>query len=278
MAHIESEKAKILIMAIHGPYEPWLSILHHGQKKTWMRNDLSSRVVNAFGEPINSKLLKIDQQLYFLRWAKNKAVAFTSLAFEAAVKKIIRLDSFRPNVAIKKEPNFGEIWQVKMPDSLLIQGVKNIALFRESLNHEYDFLVTTITSSYINIKLLEQFLSKIDPFMFVGGRIEQSGKLTYQQGSLRVYSRDVVHNLVLHSKRYKHWKIEDIAMGDLVASLYTNYTEIPNATVQADSDLVQIGKSELDTIISYRCKSTESGIRVDSKLMKSLHQRILDRE
>jgi tetratricopeptide (TPR) repeat protein len=45
-----------------------------------------------------------------------------------------------------------------MPDLLLLQGVKNIAVFRESLNHDFDYLVTTITSTYLNLTLLDNYL------------------------------------------------------------------------------------------------------------------------
>jgi hypothetical protein len=161
-----------------------------------------------------------------------------------------------------------------MPDSLMLQGVKNLAAFRESLNLEYDFLVTTISSSYLNLSLLKEFLEQVKPENFVGGRIEKSGDMKYQQGSFRVYSRDVVENLVSHSRHYKHWKIEDIAMGALTTSLYSEFTEMPNMTIQSVSDVENISNEELGRIISYRCKSTMNGARKDAEVMHSLHNRL----
>jgi len=266
---------KILAIGIHGPYEPWKSIFVNGQVKTWMQTTSSIRVENAFGKKISHKYAKIDQQIYYLRWSGNKLIAYTSLLIEALAKLSFRVSKLKPDVRAKVNPELGNIWEIDMSDSLMLQGIKNMAVFRESLNHEFDFLVTTITSSYINLALLEEFLEKVEPKNFLGGRIERSGNMTYQQGSFRVYSRDVVENLVKHSKRYRHWKIEDIAMGTLAASLYSQITEIPNKTLSSVPEVDKLTKVDLDTIISYRCKSVENDIRNDVKVMHSLHKRIL---
>lgn len=269
-------RPKVIIIAIHGPYEPWLSILEEGQKRTWMSEDFASKVINVFGRKINSKYQRLDQRIYFLRWSRHKIIAYTSLALEAAIKKIIRLDKCRPQVLTTMDDSFGEVWGIRMPDSLLLQGLKNMTVFRQALKYEFDFMVTTITSTYLNVELLEKFLSNMEPEKFVGGRIEKSGNMFYQQGSLRVYSRDVVESLVLNSKEYKHWKIEDIAMGDLTKSHYSKLVEIPNLTLESNGDVAELSNYNLETTISYRCKSSQNGKRIDSSIMKSLHMRILE--
>jgi hypothetical protein len=269
-------RPRIIIIAIHGPYEPWLSILEKGQRKTWMSEDFNSKVINVFGRKINSKFQRLDEKIYFLRWSKHKIIAYTALATEAVLKKIIRLDKCRPKVVTADEKSFGEVWRIRMPDSLLLQGLKNMTVFRHALGCEFDFMVTTITSTYLNVELLENFLCGVNPNRFVGGRVEKSGEMFYQQGSLRIYSRDVVENLVLNSKNYKHWKIEDIAMGDLTRSHYSELIEIPNLTLESNSDVAELSNSNLKSTISYRCKSSENGKRVDSSIMKSLHMRILE--
>lgn len=275
MAPAKETYPRILILVIHGPYEPWLSILHKGQKLTWMRIKSKSKVVNVFGLPLRNRIVSFDQQIYFLRWSKKKIVAYSALAIEMLIKKIVRLDRYRPKIVVAQDVELGEVWQIQMPDSLLLQGVKNMSTFRESIKYNYDFLVTTITSSFLNVPLLEIYLSGVKPEKFVGGRIEKSGDMTYQQGSFRVYSRDVVENLVKHSENYKHWKIEDIAMGDLTSTLYSEFTDIPNATIRSVADLAYIRKEDLLKTISYRCKSMENGFRNDAIIMKSLQEKIV---
>jgi hypothetical protein len=268
-------KPKILIVVIHGPYEPWLSILQDGQSKTWMESSSKTRIINAFGIKIHPKLLKADQEIYYLRWSDNKILAYASLLLELVTKKIFRLHTYQPEIISVKNQGQQEVWEVQMPDSLMLQGVKNMAVFRNSLSCEFDFLVTTITSTYLNVSALEEYLDKTTQKNFLGGRIEKSGTMKFQQGSFRVFSRDMVLKIVENSHSYQHWKIEDIALGRLLSSLSPDFTPIPNLTVESQKEIESILEPDLRTTVSYRCKSTSSGRRIDADLMKLLHQRIL---
>jgi hypothetical protein len=272
---MKNQPPKILIIGIHGPYQPWLEILENGQLKTWMTCKSSSRIINVFGLAMKSRIKDIDQRLYYLRWSRVKFVAYLALILEAGLKKLFPIDKYRPNINCQSDGSTNEIWEVQMQDSLLLQGVKNVSVFRKSLELDYDFLVTTITSSYINVALLEDVLSQISPTGFLGGRIEKSGEMEYQQGSFRVYSRDVVTKLVENSHRYKHWKIEDIAMGDLVSKYYFLLSRLPNYTLESLADVESLSQEDLKNTISYRCKSSEENKRIDSQIMKLLHKRIL---
>lgn len=269
--------SKVLIIAIHGPYQPWLEILENGQLKTWMATESSSRVINVFGIAMKSKIKEIDQRVYYLRWSKIKFIAYFALILEMGVKRFFPIHKYQPRISRLQVGPKTEIWEIQMPDSLLLQGIKNVSVFRKSLELDFDFLVTTITSSYLNVELLESALSQISPSNFVGGRIEKSGKMEYQQGSFRVYSRDVVNKLVENSHEYKHWKIEDIAMGDLVSMHYSKLSRLPNCTLESLADVESLTQEDIERTISYRCKSTKGNKRIDAQIMKSLHERILSR-
>ncbi len=269
---------KILIIGIHGPYEPWLEIFANGQTTTWFTKNKSCKIINIFGDALSTKTKDIDQRVYYLRWSESRIIAYSALLAEALIKSILFLDLYRPRINFKELRTTDEIWHIKMPDSLLLQGVKNLLAFRNSLEVDFDFLVTTITSTYLNTDLLEEALSRVPATGYLGGRIEQSGKMNYQQGSFRVYSRDVVQTIVENSRGYKHWKIEDVAMGDLVSKLYSETSELPNLTLESLSDVVALTSENLKTVISYRCKATDGGQRIDSEIMKLLHQRILSGE
>jgi len=273
-----SANPKILIIGIHGPYEPWLEIFANGQTRTWITNNSSCKIVNIFGVALSTKIKDVDQRIYYLRWSQRRIIAYSALLAEALIKSILFLDRYRPRINFKEQRTTDEIWRIKMPDSLLLQGVKNLLAFRNSLEDDFDFLVTTITSTYLNTELLEETLSRVPANGYLGGRIEQSGRMKYQQGSFRVYSRDVVQTIVENTRRYKHWKIEDVAMGDLVSKLYSVTSELPNLTLKSLSDVHALTTEDLKTTISYRCKATDGEKRIDSDIMNLLLQRILSGE
>lgn len=269
-----NEDIKILVCVIHGPYEPWLTILREGQLETWMKPSPGLRIINVFGKPISKNYLKIDQMLYFKRWSPIAIVAYFSLLIEALLKKIVNLDHFRPKV---KKINIDEplsTWTIQMPDSLLLQGVKNMATFRASLDEDFDYLVTTITSSYLNIGLIKAYLADKPTKEFLGGRIENSGNMKYQQGSFRVYSRDVVEYICENSKRYKHWQIEDIAMGNLISLRYEDFHLMNNVSVSSIKEASELTQNQFSSTMSYRCKSIDGDTRNDSEIMHYIHKRL----
>lgn len=265
---------KILVCVIHGPYEPWLTILREGQLETWMNPYPGVRIINVFGKPISKKLLKIDQLLYFKRWSPTKIIAYFSLLIEGLIKKILNLDQIRPQVNKSDTDEPISTWVIQMPDSLLLQGVKNITAFRASLDEDFDYLVTTISSSYLNIAAIWGFLAEQPTSNFLGGRIECSGKMRYQQGSFRVYSRDVVEYICQNSKRYKHWQIEDVAMGNLIRLRYENLTSMSSVSVSSIEEATKLTQDQFSSTMCYRCKSIDGVKRNDSEIMHYIHQRL----
>jgi len=257
---------------IHGPYEPWISIYKQGQLQTWMKSSENVQVLNYFGKRIKTKYLAVDQKVYFLRWDKFKLVSYTSLLFEALIKRFIFLHKFNPTIRRKIDEELGEIWEVDLPDSLLLQGVKNLAAFRNALDFEFDYLVTTISSTYINYPALVYSLNKSPRERFLGGRIEKSGVNEYQQGSFRVYSRDVVRYLVENRRKYRHWQIEDIAMANLARKEFKDLTELPNISVSSTDHARILTPFDLKEVCSVRCKSVlEDGRRQDAEIMQIIH-------
>jgi len=271
---ITNKDSKILVCVIHGPYEPWLTILREGQLQTWMNTFPDVKKVNVFGEPISKKLLNIDQLLYFKRWSPIKIVAYFSLFVEAVLKKTLNLDRFRPQVDKFDQEEHTSTWTIRMPDSLLLQGVKNLATFRASLDEDFDFLVTTITSSYLNLGIIKDYLTNQESKNFLGGRIENSGKVNYQQGSFRVYSRDVVEYICQNSMNYKHWQIEDIAMGNLISLRYENLHSMSNVSVSSIQEASELTPEQFSSTMSYRCKSINGHTRNDSEIMHFIHNQL----
>jgi hypothetical protein len=70
------KKSKILIVVAHGLYEPWVNILHEGQRKTWLRWPLPEevKVIHLHGTPLSPIGWKLDRLHEKIRWT-NKWVA-----------------------------------------------------------------------------------------------------------------------------------------------------------------------------------------------------------
>lgn len=274
---------KILILVVHGPYEPWLKILRNGQLKTWASKTEKSRIVHVSGHPVPRRLHKIGEFVYSLKWSPNKYIGRLALLQDAAFKIFLR--GWLPRV--KSGNKFllpsEESWQVKMPDFANFMGHKMLASLNYSLNMDYDYLVTTITSAYIHVRRLERFLENQSREGFLGGRLTELSGLRFQQGSFRVYSKDVVEWIVNNRKEYRHWLPEDVAMGKLVNKLMKNLVELPDSTAYSLEELSSIPQEELKRALHVRCKGSRvqnQKFRNDVEILLALHRimRKLDSE
>jgi len=268
---------KILILDIHGPYEPWLQILRNGQLKTWALSTDKSRVVHVSGRPVPSRLHKIGEFVYSLKWSQNKYIGKLALLQDVGVK--IFLQNWLPRV--KPQNKFllpaEDSWQVEMPDFANFMGHKVLASLNYSLSQDYDYLVTTITSAYIHVPRLERFLENQPREGFLGGRLTELSGFRFQQGSFRVYSRDVVEWIVNNRKNYRHWLPEDVAMGKLVNKLMKELTELPDSTAYSLEELSLIPDEELKKALHVRCKGSRvqnQELRNDVEILHTLHQMI----
>lgn len=269
---------KILILDIHGPYEPWLQILRNGQLNTWAVNTNNSRVVHISGRPVPLRFHKIGEIVYSLKWSANNLIGKLALLQDFLIKIFLR--SWLP--AVVQHNKFlmpaEDSWQVKMPDFANLMGHKVLASLNHSLSQEYDYLVTTITSAYIHLPRLEAFLENQPRNGFLGGRIAELSGFRFQQGSFRVYSRDVVEWIVSNRSNYRHWLPEDVAMGRLVAKLKSELVEIPDSTAYSLSELSLIPEKELRKVIHVRCKGSRvqsQELRNDVEIQLNLHEILL---
>ena len=268
---------KILILDIHGPYDPWLQILINGQLKTWAISTDKSRVVHVSGRPVSSRLHKFGEFVYSLKWSKNKYIGRLALLQDVSIK--IFLQSWLPRIKIKNKflAPVEDSWQVDMPDFANFMGHKVLASLNYSLSQDYDYLVTTITSAYIHLPRLERFLENQPREGFLGGRLTELSGFKFQQGSFRVYSKDIVEWIVDNRKSYRHWLPEDVAMGKLVDKLKGDLTEIPDSTAYSLEELSTIPDGVLKKAIHVRCKGSRvqnQELRNDVEILHAVHQLI----
>jgi hypothetical protein len=271
-------KMKILIIAVHGPYEPWTSILKNGQLKTWSQNNLDDiHIVHAMGNPVTDFAHNLGEYFYSLKWANNKYLGFAALLVDKIMKKIIGNKLFKIST-YQDEISKCEFWRVEMPDFALLMGNKMLTVLKFAhQNYEFDFLATTISSSYVNIENLKSFTKDLKPERILGGRFVDVGDEHFQQGAFRLYSRDVIEYIVTNRKSYNHTAPEDVAMGRLVNTGSFQEYEMRNSTIDSVKSAEKVIIKEIRKDIFIRCKGVStlgSKVRFDTEILNIVHDKL----
>ena len=266
--------AKILIVVVHGLYSPWREIFLNGQVPTWLIGKNRVQIVHGYGVPVRKLFHRIDHFLYSIRLNKNRFIANGFVHFERIWKRFLPLSSWTPKVINLEPLNSGQAgWQVQMPDLSILQAHKTLSLIERSLRENFDFLVMTTSSSYINIELLESSLEKCTTEEFVGGRFVAIPNSSFPSGSFRVFSKDVAREIVANRKKCCHWIPEDVAIGRLYDRSVKNFAELQSRDLSTLQQLSELSESDLDNTIHFRCKAGPHGKRADIPVMISLHER-----
>lgn len=269
--------AKVLIVVEHGLYSPWREIFIDGQIPTWLSKKRGIKVVHGYGIPVPVKIQKLDHFLYSIRLNKNKFIANGFVHIERAWKKLLPLSTWNPRV-IESEPlNSKESgWQVHMPDLSIFQAHKTLSLIERSLAEEFDFLVMTTSSSYINIELLLRKLDDSSKKSFIGGRFVNIPNSDFPSGSFRIFTKDVAEEIVANRKKCCHWIPEDVAIGRLYKRDDKKFTKLKSSDLATLDQLNELSDSELRNTIHFRCKAGPHGKRADIPIMVALHKRLKD--
>ena len=272
-------KRRILIIAIHGPYEPWLSIVENGQLRTWSRNYIEDvNIIHAMGKPVGGYPHKIGEYLYSLKWSRNRFIGIAALLLDKTIKKIIGNKLFRISKTRDEKSNC-EIWQVNMPDFALLMGNKMLSVIKFAQdNYQFDYLVTTISSSYVNIQNLKEFTKDLTPNRILAGRFVDVGDEHFQQGAFRVYSKDVIDYIIKNRRKYNHSAPEDVAMGRLVRGGSFEEHEMKNSTIDSVKLAEDIDIGEIRNDVFIRCKGASSlgnKLRFDVQILNIIHSKII---
>jgi hypothetical protein len=84
-----------------------------------------------------------------------------------------------------------------------------------------------------------------------------------------------VEYICQNSKKYKHWQIEDIAMGNLINLKYKKLHPMANVSVPSIQEAAQLTPEQFSSTMSYRCKSINGHERNDSEIMHFIHDQLL---
>lgn len=272
MEKSKSAEPKVLVLVGHALYEPWSSILYEGQLKTWATTS-SNPVVHTFANPVMRPLKALDSLLWKLKW--NTSIGKIATGVEVILK--FPFSVFQGKLIEQKLPGSDEkAFRLDMPDLDLLMNFKSYALITGSLQYDYDFLVCTTTSSYLNLDNLKNAIKKLPRNGLVAGRILEQGSSKFASGSFRIFSRDVVVEFLNQRSKFSTWRPEDQAFGFLVqeSGIDVQYVELSSIDVPSLDLLEEIPNGLLSETIHFRLKSGTLGKRDDISIMHALHHRL----
>jgi hypothetical protein len=111
----------------------------------------------------------------------------------------------------------------------------------------------------------------------IAGRIIEQNEIKFASGCFRVFSRDVVEEVLIQKKLYSKWRTEDLAYGYLVktAKLNVQFIDLKSIDLDTPKKASELSEQDAQTIVHFRLKSGPNDNRADVEIMKNLHQRIL---
>ena len=269
---MDSSEARILLLVGHALYEPWKSILYKGQLETWAKGQ-EFQIKHCHALTVSPLLRKIDSWFWNLKW--NESFGKIAIIIEMFIKDPLKI--FQGNL---KESNLvnsnHESLVLRMPDLDFLMNFKSFAIITGTLKFDYDFVVITTTSSYLNLELLKKEISRLPKKNVVAGRILEQNGVKFASGSFRVFSRDVVEKMLIDKKHYSKWRADDLAYGFLLnrKDPHIKYLSLPSIDADTVDKINSLSQVDLESVVHFRLKSGTHEKRNDIELMHLLHRRL----
>ena len=161
-----------------------------------------------------------------------------------------------------------------IPDHLSTVGLRTLEAMRLVASHfEFDYLVRTNSSSYLDVKGLSEFLPDKAMAGSVFGLHGTWGRFRYPSGALYVISRSDLLEVISNAQQWQHEYIDDVALGLLLHKLNpsTQYIDIPRFDFPFKSKETLETDLQFQPAIHFRCKSDNWNESV--RMMHEVHSR-----
>jgi hypothetical protein len=254
LGHMSSDGKKILVVVLALDTDPWRRIQDEGQKSTWAkfpevpvfwlhgRNGGSSRfLVRSLARVLWGRAL-YSFHTASGRWASNRRVRIV-----------------------------GDRIETNTPETYLMTNAKTVAAFRHVLGtKDFDYVLRTNTSSYVNLAMLLQFIQDLPDEKYYGGTLWEKNGLTYVTGTSILLSRD----LVQHAAYDPDWEfglIDDLALGRSMSRLGISPRPIPRVDVGTPDALSGLTKETAASSFVIRCRGTHTRLH-DITAMHRVHE------
>lgn len=266
-------KPAVLIVIGDVLHEPWRSISLDGQMQTWLR-DVDGRVqvrhshareLGAFGQWIDRKH---EWARWHPRWQR-----FVPAIDNALGKPFRSWTAPVRDIDWAGQPG----WAQGMPDLYALQRWKVATSMTQCLRvPDWQYVYFTTASSYVRIDaLLERIATLPATGAFAGTRMVEGGTgEVFASGANRVFSRDVVEQIVNQRARYANDVMEDVGVSRLVQSFGVELIAWPSMNISSTAELANLLDRELNSQHHFRLRSEVDGMRQDVALMHELHERV----
>lgn len=105
----------------------------------------------------------------------------------------------------------------KTPESLINCGHKTIECLKQVIPFDFDYIFRTNSSSYVDKKLLKEYLTDKPKFKFYSGIIGEQNNILFCSGSGYFLSKDLVELLISNEKDIDHNFIDDVSFGKFLS-------------------------------------------------------------
>lgn len=259
---------RVLVLVLSVDREPWRSIERDGQRATWASPsplDHEVPVLYYRGRRHGPARVGVGAMTRLLRHAgSNRADGRT-----AAVRNrfLLRIGQ---HYSTTRATTVDGIVRTRVPETYSMVTTKLFVALRHALDtEEFDFLLRTNSSTYIDRGRLHRFTSGLTPSRYWGGFPGQSGDISFTSGAGTLLSRDLVQAAV--DATWDWSAIDDVALGAVLTSLGVE-RRVLDRPVLTSAD--QVTTTDLGAFM-WRCKGL--GERNDVSTMVALHDALAQR-
>jgi hypothetical protein len=250
---------KIQVLLLDNSFGPWHGMYQKGVLETWCGpSEKSIDFYLYLGKsPINIPVHQVLNKILLRRpfigsWAlfhllsKNK-----SIQVEVQNKELrVRLSEFWPNIAKKT-----------------FRAIQFI-----DLQYEFDVLIRSNTTCYINTQLMRGYLEGKTEGIFYGGPVSKNKN--FVSGWAIVLTKSAISILLRSIKKTDYNLFDDESIGQILLREGIRPVQIPFTEITSEKEVEELSEDIIRNTILYRVKGMKDEKRIDDVLMKKLHARI----
>ena len=270
---MKDSNTKLLIVTFHSLNQPWRDIAENGQLKTWLKGPLPNNVTHLAGyaKPLPTWLAKWDKKWWDLREGR-----ITGL-FVVGIDRIISKVFFRKLPKVSREKFLGsnyEAIKVHQLDFMWWQLRKLLAIYKELVNRDFDYVYFANTSSYVRVKALKAFCDKLSKVDIYAGSVTTTGGTEFISGSSMLLSRELLKKMVINMEMFDLWRYNDVEFGRVAALNAMKPMHLSSTVVTSEEDLSSISDENYIANWHFRVKSGTFIERKDISIMFGIHARL----
>ncbi len=261
------ENPRILIAYTTSNQEPFRSLEQRGALATWTKHfPAGCQIVSIQAQESSNFSILHSCSIAFekLRWGKSGR--FATILTRILGKPI---SLYRPKSELVDSSLI-----LSIPEGLTFLGFKLLGSIDLMLQKDFDFLIYTNLSSYINAFRISEILVSVDPDLdFYAGKKLPSEVNAGISGSFIVLSRQTCKRVRDNYFRWNHAYLDDIALMRLMKKIKVMPTFLQSLEIRSNVEVRSIQREELLKYPHLKCGPQLSGSqRIDFLAMELLDE------